>query len=461
MAARIRLLPLAAVSFGVVAAPAAAQMPLAELGQVSAVAPVPSGAVVVSGRQVLALNTDGTQRRLALLPWRPIELTLRSSATTIALAADNGDAQTVFVGSITGKLRVVSRCVGPRIGPLLDVSGDVVVWDAIGCQPVSAATPTAVLAFSSESGKARSEVPLERGEQLVALALGAGRIALTTLDSAAPGLVTRTTISPLSDPLRRMVVTTAPARRAVGLLDDGSLLLGRLDSPPTCLVGIRVLDPTTLTTRWAEALRCSGDRSALSAAVANLGEHQSIRMKCYLDDTDFSGLYSSPRWFLTINGPSQTGWVHSSYVQNQKKVNLCSQTNSTRGYVVADYAQERIGAVGPEPSDLSVLPPGWNSNWAGYCYGFVYAMWAEAGKRIPIFQTAAAAAQKAHLRTSGIPPVGALVYFTGIAEGHVAVSSATAGPSGHGDPPATVVPSRRRPTPSTTGCRTSGIKKIL
>lgn len=148
-----------------------------------------------------------------------------------------------------------------------------------------------------------------------------------------------------------------------------------------------------------------------------------VTMHCWIDDSNATGAYASPRWFYVTAG-STRGFVHSSRVADQASVPHCS---THRGISVARWAAMKEGVLSP----TAVEKRGEDAKyWGGWCYLFTADTYIFGAGATPITGKGSAKktfeAYKANgkvstdLRHNAIN-VGSMVFWTSGAYGHAAV----------------------------------------
>lgn len=181
-----------------------------------------------------------------------------------------------------------------------------------------------------------------------------------------------------------------------------------------------------------------------SKARAVLAESSTVTMRCWFDDgaarPENPGFPATVRYFF-VESPNGTGYLHASWVGDQSKEGYCKD-KALRQYSAANWAAKHVGektATAFERRQLKEAGSDWAASgdgpageWSGDCYRFAFLAWYDAGKKAlnglrTALRTAKRYKELGKLKTKGTPPVGAMIFYTGVRIGdedfgHVAIS---------------------------------------
>jgi len=153
-------------------------------------------------------------------------------------------------------------------------------------------------------------------------------------------------------------------------------------------------------------------------------------MVCWQDGSNFTGPYTTNRWFWVKSQSGKVGFISASVVpvNRQTKVPACSTSKSI---VAVENAVERYGQIMASAADLALFAksewsPGPVGEWSGDCVKLPYVAWHAAGVTIQKNDaiTNYDYYHSRHLVTppsAAAPPVGAVVWYNVTSDGHEAI----------------------------------------
>jgi hypothetical protein len=187
----------------------------------------------------------------------------------------------------------------------------------------------------------------------------------------------------------------------------------------------------------------TGNAGCRPPAAPSIGAGSRVSMVCWQDGSNYTGDYTTNRWFWVTASNGLSGFVTASIVRNQTSVPACS---TKRAIVAASTAASRYGQVKASTADAQLFTASeWGSpyaEWAGDCPKLPYVGWHAAGVNIRknnAIDNYNYYASRGAVH-SGVPPVGAVVFYRITRWGHEAISvgdgliATTVGLDGDGSP---------------------------
>ena len=180
----------------------------------------------------------------------------------------------------------------------------------------------------------------------------------------------------------------------------------------------------TLPVRFCVNTAIAGCATSLSDGTApkpnplpSVSTYEPVSMVCWQDGSNFTGPYTTNRWFWIKSQSGKVGFISASVVpvNRQTKVPACSTNKSI---VAVETAVERYGQRTASSADRALFAnsewaPGPVGEWSGDCVKLPYVAWHAAG--VPILKNNALANYNYYhgkgLVKGGTPPVGAVVWF--------------------------------------------------
>lgn len=172
-----------------------------------------------------------------------------------------------------------------------------------------------------------------------------------------------------------------------------------------------------------------------SKAISHLPAGTYLKMVCWIDARSTG--YNTARWFYSNISNGKTGFLNASGVGSQEVVGACSAKPSVMA-TLWTTGTSHYAAIYPTSTDKSLMKQyfgftnwGTYGDWSGDCISFAALSWLSTSTTRKIYFANAyqsflkyKSAGKVH--SSGIPPIGALVYWNAYYGstnyGHVAVS---------------------------------------
>lgn len=169
-----------------------------------------------------------------------------------------------------------------------------------------------------------------------------------------------------------------------------------------------------------------------SRRITTLAPGTRVRMECWIDAPSRSGT-KLPRWFYVTVSSGATGWVKAERVGAQTSVSNC-QNKPAVWASLWTTGLDHYGKTQPTTADRANMKKyygftnwGPKVDWSGDCKSFAALAWLSTstsrllprGNAIDVYRAYKA---QGKVRTSGVPPRGALVFWNVTSYGHVAVS---------------------------------------
>jgi hypothetical protein len=150
-------------------------------------------------------------------------------------------------------------------------------------------------------------------------------------------------------------------------------------------------------------------------SLPSVSTYEPVSMVCWQDGSNFTGPYTTNRWFWIKSQSGKVGFISASVVpvNRQAKVPACSTNKSI---VAVQTAVERYWQTTASSADRALFAnsewaPGPVGEWSGDCVKLAYVAWHAAG--VPILKNNALTNYNYYhgkgLVKGGTPPVGAVL----------------------------------------------------